>query len=341
MKNIFNYRLRQVMLLSIIISLGILLFSTLMIFLSGILGGVTLYMLTRKWYFNLTVKQHWSKWITALLFILCFVVLIAIPIYFSILIVSPKITLLVNNQDAIISTLEKFSKKIEVYTGIKLFTSENATSFVKNLFAYLPSFLNNTVNIFANLLLMFFLMYYLLCGGKMIEKYLNHIIPLRPQNVQKLATETDLMIRANALGIPLICLVQGVFATIGYLIFGLKDWGLWGFVTGVLAFFPLIGTMVVWTPLVIYMYATNQNLAATGLMIYSFVITGNVDYISRLGLLKKIGNVHPLITVFGVIVGLKLFGFIGLIFGPLLISYLIVLIRIYLDEFATNSTLTD
>ena len=175
----------------------------------------------------------------------------------------------------------------------------------------------------------------------MIEKYLNHIIPLRPQNVQKLATETDLMIRANALGIPLICLVQGVFATIGYLIFGLKDWGLWGFVTGVLAFFPLIGTMVVWTPLVIYMYATNQNLAATGLMIYSFVITGNVDYISRLGLLKKIGNVHPLITVFGGIVGLKLFGFIGLIFGPLLISYLIVLIKIYLDEFATNSTLTD
>ncbi len=336
MTNIFNYQLRQVILLAIIIFIGILLFSTLFVFLPGILGGVTLYMLTRKWYFNLTGKRKWNGSLTALLFILSFVVLIAIPVYLSVLIVSPKITLLLNNQEEVIKTLDIFSHKIEVYTGLELFTPANAASSVKNMFAYLPSFLNSTANILANLLVLFFILYYLLCSGKVIEKYLSHIIPLKPENVHKLATETDLMIRANALGIPLICFVQGVFAAIGYLIFGLKDWGLWGFVTGVLAFFPLIGTMVVWTPLVIYMYSTNQNLAATGLMLYSFIVTGNVDYISRLGLMKKIGNVHPLVTVFGVIVGLKLFGFIGLIFGPLLISYFMVLIRIYVDEFTSR-----
>ena len=74
-------------------------------------------------------------------------------------------------------------------------------------------------------------------------------------------------------------------------------------------------------------------MTATGLTIYSFVVTGNVDYITRLGLLKKIGNVHPMITILGVIVGLQLFGFMGLIFGPLLISYLIILIKIYVNEF--------
>ena len=106
-----------------------------------------------------------------------------------------------------------------------------------------------------------------------------------------------------------------------------------GFVTGVFAFFPLIGTMIVWVPLVIYLYSINQNVTATGLTIYSFVVTGNVDYITRLGLLKKIGNVHPMITILGVIVGLQLFGFMGLIFGPLLISYFIILIKIYVNEF--------
>ena len=153
----------------------------------------------------------------------------------------------------------------------------------------------------------------------------------------KLASETDLMIRANAVGIPIICLVQGIFAAIGYLIFGVKDWGMWGFVTGVFAFFPLVGTMIIWVPLVIYLYSINQNITATGLTIYSFVITGNVDYITRLGLLKKIGNVHPMITVLGVIVGLQLFGFMGLIFGPLLISYFIILIKIYVNEFTVKA----
>ncbi len=336
MTNIFNHQLRQVILLAVIVLLGILLFSTLFIFLPGILGSITIFILTRKWYFALTNKRKWNRGLTSLLFILSFVVLIAIPVYFSVLIVSPKITLLLNNQEEGIKTLEIFSKKIETFTGMELFTPANAASSVKNLVSYLPSFLNSTVNILANLLLMFFLLYYLLCRGKTIERYLGHIIPLKPQNVQKLAIETETMIRANALGIPLICLVQGVFAAIGYLIFGLKDWGLWGFVTGVLAFFPLIGTMVVWVPLVIYMYSVNQNISATGLMLYSIIVTGNVDYLSRLGLLKKIGNVHPLVTVFGVIVGLKLFGFIGLIFGPLLISYFMVLIKIYIDEFASR-----
>ncbi len=185
--------------------------------------------------------------------------------------------------------------------------------------------------------MMFFLLYYLLVSGKEIEKYLNHIIPLKPENVVKLGIETDIMIRANALGIPIICFVQGVFAAIGYLIFGVENWGMWGFITGVFAFFPLVGTMIIWVPLVIYLYSTNQNFTATGLTIYSIVVTGNVDYITRLGLLKKLGNVHPMITVLGVIVGLQLFGFMGLIFGPLLISYFIILLKIYINEFTNKN----
>ena len=144
------------------------------------------------------------------------------------------------------------------------------------------------------------------------------------------------MITANALGIPIICCVQGAFAALGYWIFGVEDWGMWGFLTGVFAFFPLVGTMIIWVPLVLFQFATGNTWMATWLTIYSIVVTGNVDYITRLGLLKKIGDVHPMITVLGVIVGLGLFGFMGLIFGPLLVSYFIILIKIYLNEF-TNS----
>ena len=82
-----------------------------------------------------------------------------------------------------------------------------------------------------------------------------------------------------------------------------------------------------------YMFATGNDFYATGLTLYSIIVTGNVDYVARITLMKKIGDVHPLITILGVIVGLKLFGFVGLIFGPLLISYFIILVRIYINEF--------
>ena len=118
---------------------------------------------------------------------------------------------------------------------------------------------------------------------------------------------------------------------------GIADWGLWGFLTGLFAFFPLVGTMIIWVPLVIYMYASGLDWPATGLMLYSFIVTGNVDYVARITLMKKIGDVHPLITVLGVIVGLNLFGFIGLVFGPLLVSYFLILVKIYFNEFSEHN----
>jgi predicted PurR-regulated permease PerM len=131
----------------------------------------------------------------------------------------------------------------------------------------------------------------------------------------------------------LISIIQGLTATLGYFIFGIKEWVLWGFLTGVFAFFPVIGTMAVWVPLVLYQYALGDNWHATGLLLYSVLVTGNVDYIARISLLKRMGDVHPVITILGVIVGLGLFGFIGLIFGPLLVNYIIVLFKIYMNEF--------
>ena len=339
MQNIFNNHLRQLALLVLIIMLGVLLVTTLYVFLPGLLGGITTYILLRKWYFALTVNKKWRRGFTAVLFITAFIVVIAIPVYFTVLLVSPKISLLINNQDDAIRSLEIFSKKLEVYTGQQLFTPANAASFTKTMYGYAPSFLNSTANVLSNFCMMFFFLYYFLYSGKEIEQYLRRIIPLSPDDLRKLANETDVMIRASALGIPIVSFAHGAVAAIGFLVLGIPNWGILSFLTGVFAFMPFVGIMVVWVPMTVYLYSINQNFAATGLMIYSVAITGNVDYITRLGLLKKLGNIHPMITVFGIIVGLKLFGFMGLIFGPLLISYFILLVKIYTKEFATLAVL--
>lgn len=332
----FNDRLRQIILLGIIILIFIILLSNLSIFIPGILGAITLYILSRTIFFKLTYKRKWNSSLTAFLFILLFLIVIAIPIYFSVDLITPKINSLIDNQDKIVDNLKKFSERFHEKTGITLLSADNSQQLSQKLAALVPKLLNSTAVILTNLLMLFFLYYYLLMNGKTVEKYLSKLIPLKKSNVQKLASETKVLIKANALGIPIICFVQGLFAMLGYWIFGVEDWALWGFITGVFAYFPLVGTMIIWVPLVLYQFSVGSNWMAIGLAIYSIVVTGNVDYITRLGLMKKMGNIHPLVTVLGVIVGLGLFGFIGLIFGPLLISYFMVLIKIYINEFTES-----
>jgi len=333
MNEFFNNRVRQLLLLLIIILLFIIIFRELAIFLPGMLGAVTLYILTGKIFKSLVYERKWNKNLTALLFILVSLTLITLPVYFSIQFISPHINNLINNPDLTLNAMRSFLEKVQSKTGAAFITDDNIRVITEKITNLLPELINSTANMLANLLIMFFLYYYMIINGEVMESNLGHLIPLKPENIHKLNLETRSIIRANALGIPAICFVQGVFAAIGFLIFGVKDWGLWGFFCGLFAFFPILGTMAIWIPIVISMYLSGNEMMATGLAVYSLVVTGNVDYVTRLIMMKKIASVHPLITVAGVIAGLGIFGFMGLIFGPLLVSYLIILIKIYFNEF--------
>ena len=329
----FNERFKQVSLLILIVCIAVLLISKLTIFIPGFLGGIALYMLSRNLFFKCVYEKKWKKGLTALLFIFAYLIMIAIPVYLSIELIKPKIHALSENQDKLLQGVQLIAAKLEKMAGISLFNEDNAKLMAGNISSIIPGLLNSTAVLLTNLIMIFFIYYYMLIAGKPLEKYLSRIIPLKQDNIHLLAVETKDMIRANALGIPVICIIQGITASLGYWIFGVSDWGMWGFFTGLFAFFPFVGTMIIWVPLVAYMYAIGLDWQATALAFYSLLITGNVDYVARITLMKKIGDVHPLITILGVIVGLNLFGFVGLIFGPLLVSYFLVLTKIYINEF--------
>jgi len=329
----FNKRLTQVLLLSTIVLFVFLVIRELDIFLPGLLGALTLYILSRASYFQLIYNRKWKKGWAAALFIVYYLLLIGLPVFLAIVLISPKLNSFLANPGAMLSEAKHSILLIQQKTGLSLISEASLTNSLGKLTAFIPSILNDTANLITNLAIMLFVLYHMLCNGREIERGLNRIIPLKQENINMLASETKKMVRANALGIPLISIIQGLTATLGYFIFGVNEWALWGFLTGVFAFFPVVGTMIVWVPLVIYTYAIGETWQATGLLIYSAVVTGNVDYMARITLLKRMGDVHPVITILGVIVGLGLFGFIGLIFGPLLVSYIIVLFNIYMNEF--------
>ena len=331
--NTFNNHLRQIILLGIIILVGILIVNHFFIFLPGVLGSITLYILSKKSYFNLVEKRKWKKSWTALLYILGYTILICLPVYLAVVMLVPKLVALFNNPVPLVVAVKGFSQKIQEATGIELFNGDNVQLAFKNLAGRVPILLTSTANFITNLILMFFVLYYMLFHGRKMENYINDFIPLKNKNRQILSAETDLMIRANAIGIPLLAIIQGVVGMLGYFIFGIKEFGVWGFLTGVASLIPIIGTGLIWVPLTVYLFVSGHTWQGVGLGIYSLAILTNVDYVARITLLRKIGDVHPLITIFGVIVGLSLFGFLGLVFGPLLISYFILLIKIYRNEF--------
>jgi predicted PurR-regulated permease PerM len=188
----------------------------------------------------------------------------------------------------------------------------------------------NTLTIIATL---YFILFFMLVNGRRMEEALYEYIPLKDGNVELIGKEVKTMVISNTIAIPLIALIQGVVGLVGYLIIGIKEPWLWFVATSIAAMMPVVGAALIYVPLTIMLFAQGENGRGIAMAVWGLGLIGLVDNLFRFLLNKKLGNIHPLITIFGVIVGIQLFGFIGLIFGPLLISMFILLLRIYSSEF--------
>jgi predicted PurR-regulated permease PerM len=100
---------------------------------------------------------------------------------------------------------------------------------------------------------------------------------------------------------------------------------------------PIVGASIVYVPVGIYMLATGDN-SGMWLIVYCITIVGLTDNILRFTLLKKLEDIHPLNTVFGIILGLEIFGFMGLVFGPILVSITVLLIQVYHNEYSSKNS---
>lgn len=337
MQKTFNNRLTQLVILAIIILMALILLKQLYIFMPGFLGAITLYILFREPYFNQTFRKKRSKTWIALLFIFLSIIVIAVPLWLCIEVISSKLSGLISSQTELIADAKLVGQKIKETTGFNILTEENLAKLQQGLTSIVPKLINSSFSILSNFAIMFFLLYFMLKNGKELELFSSRFMPFKKENVQLLSSQTKSMIKANAIGIPVLAIIQGIIAIFGYWIFGVKDFLLWGIMTGFCSLIPIVGTAIIWLPLCLYLFSINQNGNAIWLLIYAVVLITNIDYIVRLTLLKKFMNVHPLITVLGVIIGVGLFGFWGVIFGPLLITYFIILVKIYINEYGTRA----
>ena len=177
----------------------------------------------------------------------------------------------------------------------------------------------------------------MLSSGRQMENVILSYSPFHQDNTAILAHALKAQTRSNAIGMPILVMVQMFFSFLGYWVLGVDEPFFWSVITGFAGVLPLIGTGLVWVPLSIYVYFKGMHWQGIAIFIYGAVFLMNiVDTYVRFVVLKRLGSTHPLITFFGVMIGIGLFGILGLIFGPLLISYFLILLDIYHKEYLTE-----
>ena len=307
-------------------------------YMSGLLGALTIYVLLRGQMQWLVDSKGWGRsWAASLLLIeaiffflipLLGVVLMLIDVFSSF---DPQsLNVLTEQAQALID-------QVEARLGIELWSEENlrqltawSTDLVKMLIQGMSSF-------FINTFVILFLLYFMLRGYDSFEAAVVELLPFTRYNKEIVSQETIRIVRSNAIGIPLLALVQGGFAYIGYLIFGVENALLLAVLTTFTTIIPMLGTMIVWVPLAVIMGVNGDWLHAILLGIYGFIVIGGSDNVVRFLLQKQMADIHPLITIFGVFIGLSLFGFWGIIFGPLILSLIVLFINLYRHDFVPGS----
>lgn len=324
---------RKYSLITIILGLGLLLFLKMTPFMGGILGACTIYIMVRDQMLYLTQKKKIRKSVTAIILLIEAILCFLVPLSLAVWLLISKLQTVNVDTATFVDTITNLADWIRRKTEYDLLSKENISS-IASILPGIGQFLMGGISSFAvNLFVLVFVLYFMLIGGTRMEQYIYELLPFSDSNKKHVMNEINMIVRANAIGIPLLAIIQGAIATLGYYLFDAPSALLFGFLTCFATVIPIVGTTLVWFPLAAYMAISGDWPHAIGLLLYCGLIVTNIDNLIRFILQKKMADTHPLITIFGVVIGLSLFGFMGVIFGPLLISIFILCVNIFKEQY--------
>jgi predicted PurR-regulated permease PerM len=327
--SVFSYKQRNNITLISIIVLGCLLFYALTDLFSAILGAVVLYTIFRPMYLYLVETKGWNKAIVAVLIILISVIVVVIPFLTLSFMMIDKISMLNRNTFPI----EEWLGKIDRFAGSSFKQPHFADSIMLKVSSVatdlFPSLLSNIAGFIISMLVMCFLLYFMFVQLREFEAGLLRYAPFREQHAMKFAVALRNATYSNVLGQGIISVVQGILLANGFFIFGIPDPVFWGVVGAFISFLPVVGAPTLCIPAAVIIMINGHTFNGILLLAYGLLFIGNVDNVLRMIINKRIANTHPIISIIGVFIGIPLFGILGLVFGPVLLSYFLLLVEIY------------
>lgn len=326
-------KIRQILLLVLVLILGIIISREMYFMLGAFLGAITLYVLLRSPMIYFITKTKFPKWLSALLLILMSFVILVVPVAWMASVMFDKIKPFIQNPNLLNDYYHQIHEYLITKFDIDVLNTDNVSKLNAMVLPVVQQTIGNTLSVLGNIFIMYLILFFLLINTKEVELWLRQQIPFKQSNVQRTINELRSMVYSNAVAIPLVALLQGFVGLIGYWIFGVPEFILMGLLTAICSMLPVVGSMLIYVPLALYQLAINHTWQGIAIALWGFIVIGSIDNIARFMLQKRMANVHPLITLFGVFIGVDMFGFLGIIFGPLLLSMFILLVRIYIDEF--------
>jgi predicted PurR-regulated permease PerM len=196
-------------------------------------------------------------------------------------------------------------------------------------------FAGGMVRATINLVIAMFGLYYLLLDGDALWGRVRSTIPFSPAAVEHLRERFRAVTYATILGTLAIAALQGFVAGVAFALVGLPHPLVWGVLTAFGAVVPVVGSGLVWIPATLLLVILGRYGDAVVLAAIGAVVVANVDNVARPLIYRRISRVHPMITLVGAFAGVRYFGVLGVLFGPLGLAYFFELLAIYRRESAS------
>ena len=323
--------------LIIIILFGLLLLFSLKQFFTAFLGSIIFYVLFKGWMHKLVNKNKWKKSVAAILINVISFFIILLPITFFVSMVYNKVMPVASNPAILTPYIHQMDSTLQHKYGIKILTTQNIDLVKAESTKVFSGALNQGLAFFSSIVMLYFFLYFMLINFNRMEASIVLSLPFKKSKIKVFGEELKAQTFSNAIGIPLIAVVQGLFAFIIYLITDVPEAGFWAILTGFASIIPIVGTGIIWLPVCVYLFVIGHTWQGFIVFGWSVIVMGSMDNVIRFLLAKKMADVHPIITVLGIILGLEYMGITGLIFGPLLISYFVILLKIYYADYQNIS----
>jgi predicted PurR-regulated permease PerM len=197
------------------------------------------------------------------------------------------------------------------------------------------AFIGGATSAALNLVIAFFGLYYMLRSGSEVWTTVRGYIPFSPRTSDALRDRFFSVTEATLLGTVLVAVMQGALVGIGFWVVNLPSPLFWGTVTAFASILPVLGSALVWLPGVVVLLLQDRYGQAATLAAIGGLVASNLDNLIRPLVYRRVSDIHPMITLIGAFAGVKYFGLLGVLLGPLAIAYLFELLRFFRVEYGT------
>nr|WP_321257544.1 AI-2E family transporter [uncultured Pseudodesulfovibrio sp.] len=218
---------------------------------------------------------------------------------------------------------------------IKASVIQYSRQFAQGMLTFGTDLVRNGAKFILHFLLMVFILFYFLRDGAKMVEYIKHLSPLRRRQEDFIIDSLKRVARGVLMGCLLVAILQGVAGGIGLAVVGIPAF-FWGAMMALSSLIPVLGTGLIWVPSVVYLFLVGDWKMALFLALYCGIFVVGIDTILRPIFMREAARVSTFYILLAILGGVYSFGMLGIFYGPLILSFVMVMLQIYIEEYAED-----